>query len=371
LKIALVCDWYHPRVGGIELHLQDLAAHLAAAGHDVVVITPTPGDSVVDGIRVRRIRAPLAPVYGFLMTPAGVRAIGEAIADERVDVAHCHVSIVSPAALGGSALANRRQIPVVLTFHSIVPRVDLLARAANLAFGVSRWNVKFSAVTGRVARDVRAIAGVKTMHVLSNGIDVGFWRVEPVVRDDEKTIQLLSVLRLNPKKRPLALVSMMRRLAAVLPRGARVHLRVVGDGPQRAKLERAIARAHVDDHIELLGRRSRDEIRSMFSRTDVFVLPTVRESFGLAALEARCAGVPVVAMRASGVSELIEHEREGLLASSDTDFAIQVARLIIDAELRDAIAGHNRTTAPSCDWRQVVDAHLALYRDAIALRANV
>lgn len=370
MKIALVCDWYHPRVGGIELHLQDLAIRLVAAGHNVVVITPTPGEPIVDGIRVRRIRAPVAPVFGFLMTPAGVRAVGEMIADECVDVAHCHVSIVSPAALGGSAFANRRQIPAVLTFHSIVPRIDLLVRAANLAFGVHRWNVKFSAVTNRVEREVRAIAGTNAMHILSNGIDVGFWRVEPVVRHDE-SIQLLSVLRLNPKKRPLALVSMMQRLTGILPRNARVHLRVVGDGPQRAKLERAIARARLAGNIELLGRRSRDEIRSMLSRTDVFVLPTVRESFGLAALEARCAGVPVVAMRASGVSELIEHEREGLLAGSDTDFAIQVARLIIDNGLRGAIARHNRTTAPSCDWPQVVDAHLALYREAIALRANV
>jgi glycosyltransferase involved in cell wall biosynthesis len=370
LKIALVCDWYHPRVGGIELHLQDLARHLAAVGHDVVVITPTPGEPLVNGIRVRRIRAPLAPVFGFLMTPAGVRAIGETLADERVDVAHCHVSIISPAALGGSAVANRRRIPAVLTFHSIVPRVDLLAQAANRAFGVSRWNVKFSAVTNRVARDVRSIAGANAMHVLSNGIDVDFWRVEPVARRNE-TIRMLSVLRLNSKKRPLALVSMMQRLAGVLPSSARVHLRVVGDGPQRARLERAIARARLDGHIELLGRRSRDEIRALLSQTDVFVSPTVRESFGLAALEARCAGVPVVAMRASGVSELIEHEREGLLASSDADLATQVARLIADIELREAIARHNRTSAPPCDWPHVVDAHLALYRDAIALRANV
>ena len=103
LKVALVCDWYHPRVGGIELHLQDLAATLVAARHDVVVITPTPGDDRVDGIRVRRISAPRAPRFGFLVTPAGVRAVGDALADERVDVAHCHVSIVSPAAMGGAA----------------------------------------------------------------------------------------------------------------------------------------------------------------------------------------------------------------------------------------------------------------------------
>src|SRR4029077_7514267 len=99
---ALVCDWYHPRIGGIERHLQDLAATLVAARPEGFVITPTPGDDGVDGIRVRRISAPRAPRFGFLVTPAGVRAVGDALVYERVDVAHCHVSIVSPAAMGGA-----------------------------------------------------------------------------------------------------------------------------------------------------------------------------------------------------------------------------------------------------------------------------
>src|SRR6185295_18978997 len=107
--VALVCDWYHPRFGGIERHLQDLVAALAAAHHEVVVITPTPGDDLVDGIRVRRISAPRAPRFGFLVTPAGVRAVGHALVDERVDVAHCHVSIVSPAAMGGAAQSVQRK----------------------------------------------------------------------------------------------------------------------------------------------------------------------------------------------------------------------------------------------------------------------
>ena len=334
------------------------------------MITPTPGEPVVNGTRVRRIEAPRAPVFGFLMTPAGIRAIGAVLAEERVDVAHCHVSIISPAALGGSAQASRRGIPTVLTFHSVVPRTDLLARAANVAFGVSQWNAKFSAVTDRVARDVRAIAGASTIHILPNGIDVDFWRGRATTPRDD-TIRLISVLRLNAKKRPMTLVPMMERLARLVASELRIQLRIVGDGPQRAKLERAIARSRLDDRIELVGRRTRDEIRSMLTESDLFVLPTVRESFGLAALEARCAGVPVVAMRASGVAEWITHGREGLLASSDADFANQVASLVTNRAQRAAIAQHNLTTEPSCGWPQVVEAHLALYREAIALRASV
>src|SRR3954467_4901442 len=116
MKIALVCDWLYPRVGGIERPLQDLSTRLAAEGNDVVVITPTPGADVVRGIPVRRVDAPRAPKFGFLMTPAGVRSVGALLDDERPDVAHCHVSIVSPAALGGAAHAVRAHLPTVLTF---------------------------------------------------------------------------------------------------------------------------------------------------------------------------------------------------------------------------------------------------------------
>lgn len=369
VKIALVCDWYHPRIGGIELHLQDLAARLVSAGHDVVVITPTPGAASVDGIRVHRIGAPLAPLFGFLTTPRGVRLVGQVLASERVDVAHCHVSIVSPAAVGGAMQAERRGIPAVVTFHSVVPRTDLLARAVNAALGSGDWRVKFTAVSQRVAREVQPAAGAQRVTVLHNGTDAGLWRVVPVARPSGQ-VELVSVMRLNAKKRPYVLVNLMRALRE-RPASASVRLRIVGDGPLRASLERAVARHRLRDHVHLLGSRSRSEIRGIFAESDVFVLPTVRESFGLAAVEARCAGLAVVAMRASGVSELMEHGREGLLAASDMELADHVKSLIDRPDLRSAIMLHNRSTAPACDWSRVLAAHLSAYREAIALRASV
>jgi glycosyltransferase involved in cell wall biosynthesis len=366
LKIALVCDWYHPRIGGIERHLQDLAATLVAARHEVVVITPTPGDDRVDGIRVRRISAPRAPRFGFLVTPAGIRAVGNALADERVDVAHCHVSIVSPAAMGGAAQSVRHGVPTVVTFHSVVPQTHLLARAARATLGTATWPARFSAVSERVAREVGAVSP-NEMTILANGIDVGAWRMQPAPRSDD-TVRLISIMRLNAKKRPLKLVDLMRALNARLPQEKPARLCVVGDGPERARLERAISRYGLGGQIEVAGQRSHSEIRNLLASSDVFVLPTVRESFGIAALEARCAGLPVVAMRASGVASLIEHGRDGLLAESDVELVSHVARLVCDSELRAAISDHNRRTSPPFDWPRTLDAHLAIYREAIALR---
>ena len=369
MKVGLVCDWYHPRVGGIELHLQDLAKQLAGAGHDVVVVTPTPGPDDVDGIRVRRTPGALMPVFEFLCTGAGIRAVGNALTEEKVDVAHCHVSIVSPAALGGACQAHRRGIPTVLTFHSVVPQTHLLARAVRMTLGTAAWRARFTAVSKRVAGDVSPIAAGSAVTVLPNGIDVGFWRVERTRTDSE--FRMVSVMRLNGKKRPLALVDMMKRLRSMLPADERVSLRIVGDGPQRPMVQRAIERANLGDRVELLGRKTREEIRELLREADVFVLPTVRESFGLAALEARCVGLPVVAMAQSGVSELITHRREGLLARSDQELAAHVLTLVREHDLRRGIAANNRTTSPAHDWPNVIEQHLSLYGEAIALRATV
>jgi glycosyltransferase involved in cell wall biosynthesis len=370
VKVALVCDWYAPRLGGIELHLRDLAARLMRAGHEPVVVTPTPGPRVVDGIRVVRVQAPRAPHFGFLITPRGVRELGHAIAAEHPDVVHAHVSIVSPAALGGARSANRRKLPLVVTFHSVVPHTRLLARLARTSLGSARWRACFSAVSRRVARDVQPIAPGQPIHILPNGIDAGFWRAHDtrVPFAERDTARLVSVMRLNPKKRPLALVDMMRRVGPRLGSSRRVELRIVGDGPWRARLERAVRRADLARQIELLGPRSRESIRALFAESDLFVLPAIRESFGLAALEARCAGLPVVAMRASGVSELIEHDVHGLLADSDAELAAHVERLVSDPAKREALAAQSRTTTTPFDWSGVVDAHVALYGQAIQLR---
>ncbi|HEY4215954.1 MAG TPA: glycosyltransferase family 4 protein [Gemmatimonadaceae bacterium] len=375
MKVALVCDWFAPRIGGIELHLQSLGARLMAAGHDVVVITPTPGETLIGGMRVRRIHAPLAPGFGFLITAGGVRALGAALAEEHADVAHCHVSIVSPAALGGAQQAQRLGVPTVLTFHSVVPQTPVLAKAVDFALGTSRWRARFSAVSQRVAKDVQPIAGLNEMIVVPNGIDVGFWRTRSADSASAArrgaNVRLVSVMRLNQKKRPLALVEIMRRAISSSGTSTNVTLKIAGDGPQRRALQHAINRARLSSHIELLGRRTHEDIRILLNDSDVFVLPTVRESFGLAALEARCAGVPVVAMAASGVSEFIAHGREGLLAKSDAEFADHVATLVRDETLRRTIADNNRETLPPYDWPQVIDQHLTLYREAIALRNNV
>ena len=83
MKIALISDCYVPRLGGIEMQVHDLARHLQNAGHEVVVITTTAGPTVVDGVRVHRIDAPLLP-FDIPFTPKAFRSVGDVLAPKKL-----------------------------------------------------------------------------------------------------------------------------------------------------------------------------------------------------------------------------------------------------------------------------------------------
>jgi glycosyltransferase involved in cell wall biosynthesis len=102
----------------------------------------------------------------------------------------------------------------------------------------------------------------------------------------------------------------------------------------------------------------------------VFVAPAILESFGIAALEARCAGVPVVARSDGGVAEFIKDGKEGLLAADDGEMARCVALLTRDVALRASIAEHNRTTDPSISWSDTLARADAAYAAASRLMSS-
>ena len=123
------------------------------------------------------------------------------------------------------------------------------------------------------------------------------------------------------------------------------------------------------DSVTLAGRVDRDQLKAIYRTADLFVAPAFLESFGIAALEARCAGLPVLAMRGTGITEFVADRREGLLADGDKGMAAALAEISRDAELRQEIAEHNRTTAPPTAWPTVLDRVNAEYDRAVAIRA--
>lgn len=368
MRIGLVTDCYLPQVGGIEMQVHDLALHLRAAGHQVVVITSIDGPAEVDGIRVHRLDVPLLP-FNIPFTPRSFRLVAEILQDENVDVAHFHGGIVSPLAYFAAYSSQRAGIPTVITTHCLwsyaTPAFALLDRM----FRWHDWDAVLSAVSGVAATPIRRIVGeARDVIVLPNGIDNDAWQAGAAdgrgVEDD--TVTIVSVMRLAPRKRPLQLLKMIKKVRAQISVETPLRVVIIGDGPERASLERYIRANDLTGVVELVGRLTRDEIREVFASSDVFVAPANLESFGIAALEARCAGLPVVAKARTGIREFVEDGREGLLARSDREMVEQIARLVRDRELRLVMTKHNRETASPVDWADVVQLNLAAYQAAIA-----
>jgi glycosyltransferase involved in cell wall biosynthesis len=365
-KIALVCDWFLPKMGGTEIHMRDLADRLAQEGHDVHVITPYPGDEEGERFKIHRLNVPLLPVFEVVYTAAPFRKIKAIFKREAFDIVHCHANIISPMPYGSLYLSKKLGIPSVITWDSIIGPYRWALAVLDLIFNWSKWPVMFSGVSEVVVRDIKFLVKNKNVAVLHNALDALEWKVTPVERDADE-IWIVSVMRLFRKKRGAALIGIMPDVLDRIPSNIRVKLKIIGKGPKRDSLEVQIKRLGLEDVVELSGYKTRDEIRELFSRTDIYVQPTRWESFGIAALEARCAGLPVVAKSKGGVKGFIRHGQEGLLAKSDQELADHLVSLIVDPNLRESIARHNREVVPSLDWKQAMAEHEALYRDAIGL----
>lgn len=359
MRIALVSDSYLPVLGGIELHVRDLATRLAGRGHSVDIVTRTPeGGATASagagcGVRVHRVTRPQRDLAEFL---------------SGADVVHAHSSVFSPLAWRAAATAREFGVPALLTVHSMVPHGAAVPMALALRTATTR-GLQWTAVSEAVAAPVSRTVG-RPVQVLHNGIDPEPWRTgpnpEPLNPESPNpgTFTVVSALRFAPRKRPFALVRMLRDLHRALPADVDLRAVLVGDGPLVPATRRRLEQAGLAERVHLAGRVERPQVREILSAGDVYLAPARLESFGLAALEARCVGLPVVAMASSGVREFVRHDVEGLLALDDADAVRHLHDLATDQGRRGRIREHNRVTTPAATWPRTLASTLAQYRRA-------
>ena len=368
MRVALVCDWFLPRQGGIELHLRDLALALRARGVDARVITTTRGEDVVDGVPVHRGPAALAPGAGFAFTPRAMARLGEVIRTEGFDVVHAHASVISPVAYAGALAGARAGAASLVTFHSMLHRSSFLLGASEALFTWARGRILLSAVSSVVAAQAAQWIPGAAVCVLPNGIDVPWWRAGSLAHPRGDEIVFVTAMRLSRKKRPERLVRAFASAVRFTGGSPRMRLIKAGESPDRRALRRLADALDMGTMVELPGHMDRESLRDLYHRTHAFVLPSERESFGIAALEARAAGLPVIAMLAGGARDFIVRGVDGLLVRDEPELARAISRLAIETPFREYMAAHNRAVPPAYDWPDVADLHLRYYGEAAALR---
>jgi glycosyltransferase involved in cell wall biosynthesis len=174
-------------------------------------------------------------------------------------------------------------------------------------------------------------------------------------------------MRLAGRKRPEHLLHAMRRVRDLVGAAVPVHLEVLGEGPRRGRLERYVDRHDLAGVVSLPGRVAREELPHRYAGADIYIAPGRLESFGIAALEARTAGLPVVGRRGSGIGEFVQDGVNGYLAPDDEAMARAVARLVLDDDLRARMTAHNREHPPRQSWEQICAGAEAEYARALSL----
>ncbi len=368
MRILHVSDSALPQLGGIEMHVHDLAQRQHALGHHVRCATLTPGPWAAGGMVVR-----LPQANGF-PRPAALAELSTLIRTGRFDVVHAHSSLVSPLAWAGAGLAARTGVPAVLTMHSMLPRTfpartvlagALLAGVTGSGGAAALASVAWTAVSSSAAALLHAAAPAHEVAVLPNGIDPDDWIAPDAPPPPPLT--LVSVLRLARRKRPLPLLTVLRTIRRAVPAEIPLRAVVIGSGPMDRVVRRRVSGSDLARWVEVPGQLPRSAIRSLLQRSHLYLAPATLESFGIAALEARSAGVPVIGMARGGVGDFISHGVDGLLVDSDAAMARAAAGLLTDQLALHRLQHHTRTVAPRFTWPTVLARHDTAYADAARL----
>jgi len=382
----MLSDCYLPRLGGIEVQVHDLAARLIGRGHEVVVFTATPGRrgerggfvDHVDGVAVHRLAIRLP--FELPVNPLAPGLLRQRLAGGGFDVAHVHMGVVSPFAVDCTRVATAMGLPTAMTWHCVLGRLEPVFRTMGCVHGWASLGVAMNAVSAVAVEPLQRIVGsAGIVNVLPNGIDVKQWaspaEQAPVRESGDSNsgndVRVVSAMRLAARKRPLPLLRTMARVRALVPADTGIRLEIFGDGPDRGRLERFIDVHDMGGWVRLRGRVTREELRERYATSDIFVAPAPLESFGIAALEARTVGLPVVGRRGSGVQEFVKDGLNGYLVADEEEMAGSLARLVADDGLRRSMTAYNRRMPPEQSWDRVLDGAEAEYRRAIAATGAV
>jgi glycosyltransferase involved in cell wall biosynthesis len=315
MLIALVTDAWHPQVNGVVRTWTTMLKLLREWGHEVIVVSP-------EGART--VGAPSEPELRLCIQPGKQlkRLLGDVVPDA------LHIATEGPLGVAARRLAQRRGWAFTTGFHTMFPDY-IEARMGIPAWLPWRFMQWFHKPSQRVlvptptVRDIVASHGLKNLQVWSRGVDSQ--RFQPGPRDafpDLPRPIFLCVGRVAKEKNLDAFLSLD------LP-GSKV---VVGAGPDEQRLHRKFP------NVRFTGMQADDKLPHYYSSADVFVFPSLTDTFGLVMLEAMACGTPVAAFRTEAPMAVIEDGNTGFL--KDDLAQACMAALALD---RDVVRQHALT----------------------------
>ena len=354
--IALVSDWYYPKAGGVEYSVDSLARNLQAFGHEVHIITKNNGGVPwKDSLPVIRLKGKV--IAERLILPAAYKDLYRILKAGSYDIIHAH-GLDSPLAMVSLLLARIAGIRCLMTSHSLVgPLRYPILMGARLFL---RFADALIAVSSAVEQESKAVFKGR-LYRIPNGLDLRSpnGAVQSIPIDTENRIVITTVSRMTRKKGVHDLITIALRL---LKRYDNLLFLMIGEGPLRKKLESKVNELNLAQYFLFTGEVSRSTALDLLDKSDIFVLPSPREAFGIVILEAFLKKVPVVARNHSGVSDLITHGETGLLADDDEQMAHYIEELIDRPELAASLSATAHQEFHKYQWQDIAKRVEEVYR---------
>jgi glycogen(starch) synthase len=380
-------SWEYPpgATGGIAAHVHGLATAMAAAGHEVVLLTrsvPTaPDDEELDGVRVLRtdVDMPWLPDHEVAHTASANHALvilAGSLDDWRPDVIHAHDWRVGWA---GDALAHLWRRPLVTTLHG----TERGRHGGHLPPGVPsdinavEWWLAFRSrrVIASTKLMVREIVGgfeldPSCVHRIPNGIDPRWWQAsDDAVLDGPLASADPLVLTWGRVQYEKGFQTLARAVGSLRSRVPGIQCVIAGRGSYLPELQSQVDVEGLGDVVHLPGFVPDDQLRAAIHRAACVVIPSLYEPFGIVALEALAGGAPLIVADTGGLAELVGGSGSALLfePGNANELADRIELLLTDRELAATMQRKSEELLRATySWDAIAARTVDVYDDVLA-----
>jgi L-malate glycosyltransferase len=318
MKIGITC---YPTYGGSGVIATELGKALALKGHQIHFISyalPFRLTHFVENIVFHEVEISSYPLFEFpLYSLALASKMVEVAEYEDLDLLHVHYAIphASSAYLAKQMLRHKKNLKITTTLHgtditlvglepSFLPLVKFSIEESDGVTAVSRFLKEKTLTNYTIDKEIDVIPNFIDTNLFKPGNDGNLRK--HIAPNGEKI--LIHTSNFRPVKRVTDAIKIFEQVVKEVPS----KLVLVGDGPDRYECERLCRQLDICQHVKFLGKQ--DGLVEILSSSDLFLIPSQSESFGLAALEAMSCGVPVISTSVGGLPELVKHNETGFIA---------------------------------------------------------
>ena len=372
MNIGVVC---YPTYGGSGVVATELGKALGEHGHHVHFITyaqPTRLDFFNQNVYYHEVTFENYPLFKYPPYEMALASkIVDAVSYEKLDILHVHYAIphASSAYMAQQILKTRGvEMPFVTTLHgtdiTLVGKDETYAPVVEFSINSSNG---VTAVSEDLRKDTLEHFNItRNIHVIPNFVD--FRRFKKQRKDHFKKAicpggerLIVHTSNFRKVKRVDAVLEIFKKVKAVMP----AKLLLVGDGPERPQIENLSKELNIWEDIRFLGKLS--EVEEVLSVADLFIMPSEKESFGLAALEAMACELPVISTNAGGIPELNVHGETGFISEiGDIDDMAKNALFVLQEENLQKFKAAALERAKKYDQSIIVPMYEALYDEVLS-----